>query len=151
MRGRKPKEIQQVDLTLPPVGDPPDHLPDEAKKLWRRVVELWGRHLRELDRLLLERYCHAYMLMRRAAEYLLYRRGDKDMTYNKAVSLWRATSEEMRKAEEQMGLSPQSRARLFKAMPQQSKLTGNALMEFLKNTPPVGERKTKERKNAARK
>jgi hypothetical protein len=36
-------------------------------------------------------------------------------------------------------------------MPQQSKLTGNALMEFLKNAPPVGEGKRKERTNAARK
>ncbi|MCS7159927.1 MAG: phage terminase small subunit P27 family [Gemmatales bacterium] len=121
-----------IDSELTGLGPPPDYLPAEAKEIWNLVVRECGQRLKEIDRFTLERYVTAVVIARNSAQAILQNKVSNrkgGLTLAKAITLWRSSAEESRRAEEQLGLSPQARARLARFLP---KTTSNEVLKYLK-------------------
>lgn len=132
-RGRKPSRVYLQD-NLSALSDPPAYLPDEAKAVWQLVAREMGDNLRDIDRHTLERYAIAITIFRRTSELLAVGKWSQkkgELTLAKAITLWRSSAEEARRAEDQLCLSPLARARIRKSIGT-TQSAANVLAQFLK-------------------
>jgi P27 family predicted phage terminase small subunit len=104
----------------------PNHLCEDAKKEWRRIVKLYGEFktpiLCDLDCNALEVYCNAVVTYRKAKQKVIetsevyMRKGDPTPRKNPWQRVADEAAEQMKKYSEQLLLTPVSRARFGLAM-----------------------------------
>jgi P27 family predicted phage terminase small subunit len=121
--GEQPSRNLSTGIGTP---DPPAHLPPVGRREWRRVVRaaasrpMW---LQRCDLAALESYCFAFAIYRQACEALteagvtVAGRSSADKAGNRlvkhpAISIWRASSAELRAWCRELGFSPDARGRV---------------------------------------
>jgi P27 family predicted phage terminase small subunit len=117
-RGKRKLDLDREPQPLGEIGEPPDHLTEDQAEMWREVVRSMPiALLTSADRGSLERYAVAYAAFRGATKLinqsgLIIKGRHGNPVKNPAmVALWQA-SHDMARAGNELGLSPQARARI---------------------------------------
>lgn len=112
IKGRKPKPINTFQPTNP-INRAPDYLPDEGKKLYRKLASELADILSSLDTTTLSAYCYAFCRWK-DAEAQVSEQGmiGPNGKPNPAVRIAESMLRQMRYYGSELGLSPLARGRI---------------------------------------